>query len=154
MTAPRMRFVAIALVLFLIIPGADAAKRRRGKSHSKRAVPAGPADAASGTTLSERITSLMNGSVARSSDVSLQVVDVDAGTVVAERNANVPLAPASNMKLFTTATAIDLLHPDFQVTTTVFMRGVADARKLRTSIGMSSTRSRRGGTRTLTFARR
>jgi D-alanyl-D-alanine carboxypeptidase/D-alanyl-D-alanine-endopeptidase (penicillin-binding protein 4) len=122
-----MRFVAIALVLILFIPVADAAKRRRGKSRSRRSAPARPADAASGSTLSERVTSLMNGSVAGSSDVSLQVVDVDTGAVVAERNANVPLAPASNMKLFTTATAIDLLHPDFQVTTTVFLRGVADA---------------------------
>jgi D-alanyl-D-alanine carboxypeptidase/D-alanyl-D-alanine-endopeptidase (penicillin-binding protein 4) len=126
MTVPRRRFVAIALVLILFIPVADAAKRRRG-SRSRKAAPAGPADAATGSTLSERITSLMNGSVARSSDVALQVVDVDSGAVVAERNANTPLAPASNMKLFTTASAIDLLHPDFQVTTTVFMRGVADA---------------------------
>ena len=31
------------------------------------------------------------------------------------------------MKLFTTAAAIDLLHPDFQLTTTVFMRGTVDA---------------------------
>jgi len=79
MTVPRTRFVAIALVLFLLIPVADAAKRRRGKSRSKKSAPAGPADAATGSTLSERVTSLMNGSVARSSDVTLQVVDVDTG---------------------------------------------------------------------------
>ncbi|MGH9422005.1 MAG: D-alanyl-D-alanine carboxypeptidase, partial [Thermoanaerobaculia bacterium] len=127
MTVPRTRFVVIALILILFIPVADAAKRRRGKSRSRKAAPARPADTASGSTLSERITSLMNGSVARSADVTLQVADVDTGAIVAERNANVPLAPASNMKLFTTATAIDLLHPDFQVTTTVYMRGVADA---------------------------
>jgi D-alanyl-D-alanine carboxypeptidase/D-alanyl-D-alanine-endopeptidase (penicillin-binding protein 4) len=120
------RLVAVVLLLLLFIPSADAAKRRRRKS-SRKAAPARPADAASGTTLSERVSSLMNGSVARSSDASLQVVDVDTGAVVAEHNANVPLAPASNMKLFTTAAAIDLLHPDFEVTTTVFMRGTADA---------------------------
>ena len=50
-----------------------------------------------------------------------------AARVVAERNPSTPLAPASNMKLFTTAAAIDLLHPDFQLTTTVFMRGAVDA---------------------------
>jgi D-alanyl-D-alanine carboxypeptidase/D-alanyl-D-alanine-endopeptidase (penicillin-binding protein 4) len=127
MTGRLTRFVAIALVLVLLTPVADAAKRRKGKSRSRKAAPARPADAATGTTLSERINSLMNGSVARSSDVSLQVVDVETGAVVAERNPNMPLAPASNMKLFTTAAAIDLLHPDFQVTTTVFMRGTADA---------------------------
>src|SRR3954454_24683766 len=124
MTGRLTRFVAMALVLVLLTPVADAAKRRRGKSRRK-AAPAGPADAAIGTPLSQRINSLMNGSVARSSDVSLQVVDVETGAVLAERNPNLPLAPASNMKLFTTAAAIDQLHPDFQVTTTVFMRGTA-----------------------------
>src|SRR5216684_531702 len=100
MTVPRTRLVAIALLLIFLVPMAGAATRRRRKSHSKKAAPARPADAASGTTLAERVTSLMNGSVAGSSDVSLEVVDVDTGAVVAERNASVPLAPASNMKLF------------------------------------------------------
>ena len=115
------------MVLLLLTSVADAAKRRRGKPRSRKAAPARPADMATGTTLSERISSLMNGSVANSSDVTLQVVDVETGAVVAERNANMTLAPASNMKLFTTGAAIDLLHPEFQVTTTVFMRGAADA---------------------------
>ena len=130
MTVQRTRFIATALIMFLLIivcaPAVDAAPRRRRRSR-KAAAPARPADAASGTTLSERISSLMNGFVAGSSDTSLQVVDVESGDVVAEKNPRAPLAPASNMKLFTTAAAIDLLHPDFQVTTTVFMRGVVDA---------------------------
>ncbi|HMC22910.1 MAG TPA: D-alanyl-D-alanine carboxypeptidase/D-alanyl-D-alanine-endopeptidase, partial [Thermoanaerobaculia bacterium] len=33
---------------------------------------------------------------------------------------------ASNMKLFTTAAAVDLLHPDFAITTTVYVRGNVD----------------------------
>lgn len=129
MMVPRTRFVAIALILILLTPVADAAKRRRAKprTRARKPAPAAPADAASGVTLQERINSLMNGSVARSSEASLQVVEVDSGTVIAERNPNMPLAPASNMKLFTTAAAIDLLHPDFQVTTTVSMRGTVDA---------------------------
>ncbi|MDP9359814.1 MAG: D-alanyl-D-alanine carboxypeptidase/D-alanyl-D-alanine-endopeptidase [Acidobacteriota bacterium] len=131
MTVRRTRLVATALLLFLLslvsTPSADAAKRRRGKSRARKGAPSRPADAATGTTLPERIRSLMNGYVARSSDTSLQVVDVESGEVVAERNPHAPLAPASNMKLFTTAAAIDLLHPDFQVTTTVFMRGTLDA---------------------------
>ncbi|HSY50600.1 MAG TPA: D-alanyl-D-alanine carboxypeptidase/D-alanyl-D-alanine-endopeptidase [Thermoanaerobaculia bacterium] len=121
----RAKRAVIALLLLLLVPMSDAATHHRRRS-SRKAAPAKPADVATGNTLSERVTSLMNGTVAGSSDVSLQVVDVDTGTVVAERNANTPLTPASNMKLFTTATAIDLLHPDFQVTTTVFMRGAAD----------------------------
>jgi D-alanyl-D-alanine carboxypeptidase/D-alanyl-D-alanine-endopeptidase (penicillin-binding protein 4) len=132
MTVRRTRFIATALLLLLFnvfsASAADTAKRSRAKSRSRRkAVPARPADAATGTTLSERVNSLMNGSVARSSDTSLQVVDVESGEVVAEKNAHLALAPASNMKLFTTGAAIDLLHPDFEVTTTVFMRGTIDA---------------------------
>ncbi|MEA2163849.1 MAG: hypothetical protein QOK37_1976 [Thermoanaerobaculia bacterium] len=128
MTVRRTRWIATALLFFLFnvcnVSAADAAKRRR--TRHRKTVPARPADAATGNTLSERINSLMNGSVARSADTSLQVVDVESGELVAERNSRMPLAPASNMKLFTTAAAIDLLRPDFQITTTVFMRGTVD----------------------------
>jgi serine-type D-Ala-D-Ala carboxypeptidase/endopeptidase (penicillin-binding protein 4) len=128
MTVRSTRLIAVALILILLTPMADAAKRRRRtKSRARKAAPARPADAATGNTLAERVSSLMNGSVARSSNASLQVVEVDSGTVIAERNPNMPLAPASNMKLFTTAAAIDLLHPDFEITTTVFTRGTTDA---------------------------
>src|SRR4051812_32817641 len=126
MTVRSTRLVVFALLLILLTPIAGAAKRRTKRSRARRAAPAAPADAASGNTLAERINSLMNGRVAASSSASLQVVEVDSGTVIAERNPGTPLAPASNMKLFTTAAAIDLLHPDFQLTTTVFMRGAVD----------------------------
>jgi len=115
-------FVVLTLVFS---PQSDAAKRRR-KPRGK-AAPAAPMDSASGNTLEERLNSLVNGNVSRISDTSIQIVEVDSGAVVAERNPHVPLAPASNMKLFTTAAAIDLLHPDFEVTTTVYARGPVDA---------------------------
>jgi len=131
MTVRRTRFIATALLLLffqvLTATGADTAKRRRGKSRRRKATHAAPADVATGSTLPERLTSLMNGSVARNSDTSLQVVDVESGGLVAEKGPRTPLAPASNMKLFTTGAAIDLLHPDFEVTTTVYMRGAVDA---------------------------
>src|SRR3954469_13418417 len=107
MTGSRWRWVALFVVLTLFFsPQSDAAKRRR-KARGKRAAPAVPMDSASGATLQERLNSLVNGNVSRISDTSIQIVEVDSGTVVAERNPHVPLAPASNMKLFTTAAAID-----------------------------------------------
>jgi len=124
MAGSRWRWVALFVVLTLCIsPQSDAAKRRRRKP---RAAPAAPLETATGTTLQERLNSLVNGKVAQISDASIQIVEVDSGTVVAERNAHLPLAPASNMKLFTTAAAIDLLRPDFNVTTTVYARGPID----------------------------
>lgn len=125
MSPRRLRALGVAL-LFLItnlqIADGAVAKRRR-RSSRRKAVAAVPADVAVGGNLAERLTSLMNGSVARSGQSSLQVVELDTGNVVAQRDPDLPLAPASNMKLFTTAASIDLLKPTFEVTTTVYKRG-------------------------------
>jgi D-alanyl-D-alanine carboxypeptidase/D-alanyl-D-alanine-endopeptidase (penicillin-binding protein 4) len=128
MSSARLRALVVALLFLItnlqIADAAAAKKRRRPHSRSKRARAAAvPADVAVGANLQERLTSLMNGSVARASEASLQVVEVDTGNVVAEHDPHVRLAPASNMKLFTTAAAIDLLKPGFEVTTTVYKRG-------------------------------
>jgi D-alanyl-D-alanine carboxypeptidase len=109
----------VALIVILLVafaPGESDAARKKSRRSRRRAVPAAPAELAVGDTLEERLQSLVNGKTARSADTSIQIVEIESGEVVAERNAHVPLAPASNMKLFTTAAAIDLLHPDFEVT--------------------------------------
>jgi len=132
MSVRRTRFY-VSTIIFLTVtilsaPPAEAAKRRRsGRRAAARRAVGPPADTAVGATLSERLSSLVNGSVARSSEASIQVVEVDSGNLLVEHNPHMPLAPASNMKLFTTAAAIDLLHPDFLLTTTVSMRGALDA---------------------------
>lgn len=116
------------MVLFFPLAG-DAAPKKPAKraAHRRRAqAPAPVLETATGATLQERLSSLVNGNVARSSEASLQIVEVESGAVVAQRNPNMPLAPASNMKLFTTAAAIDLLKPTFEVTTTVYVRGNVD----------------------------
>jgi D-alanyl-D-alanine carboxypeptidase/D-alanyl-D-alanine-endopeptidase (penicillin-binding protein 4) len=123
-SAPAVRRVALAVILLIaILPGELYAARKKPRRHRRKAIPATPAELAVGDTLEERLDSLVNGKTARSADTSIQIVELDTGEVVAERNPHLPLAPASNMKLFTTAAAIDLLHPDFEVTTTVFVRG-------------------------------
>jgi D-alanyl-D-alanine carboxypeptidase/D-alanyl-D-alanine-endopeptidase (penicillin-binding protein 4) len=130
----RPRLVAIFAVLLLVLsdPAAEAQSRKKKKAPPKKktavtrkaAAPALPA--AVGTTLEERLSSLVNGPTSQSSDASIQIVDLETGRVVAERNPHMPLAPASNMKLFTTGAAIDLLKPSFEVTTGVYVRGQID----------------------------
>lgn len=130
MTSRCTKFVALALVvLFSLFDATElhAAKKKRPRKARRKAAPQMPADVAVGDTLEERMESLINGRVASSADASIQVVEIDSGEVVAERNAHMPLSPASNMKLFTTAAAVDLLHPDFEITTTVYVRGNVDA---------------------------
>lgn len=103
------------------------AKRRTTSSRRAAARPKPPAlPVAQGNTLEERLQSLMNGGVAASSISSLRVVEVTTGRVVAERNPHLPVAPASNMKLFTTAAAIDLLEQPFEFVTSVQVRGDID----------------------------
>lgn len=127
------RLVAILTVLLIAFApdSADAATKKKKKS-SPRRKPASTRKAAPaastpvGRTFEERLASLVNGSVARSSDTSIQIVELESGRVVAERNPHTPLAPASNMKLFTTAAAIDTLKPSFEVTTGVYVRGDVD----------------------------
>ncbi len=129
MTIRPTRLIATALLATIALfhaADADAAKKkRRRKAPVRKAAPV-KVETATGNTLQERLASLINGKVANSSQVSIQIVDVETGAVIGERNPQAPLAPASNMKLFTTAAALDLLHPDFQVTTTVYVRGNAD----------------------------
>jgi D-alanyl-D-alanine carboxypeptidase/D-alanyl-D-alanine-endopeptidase (penicillin-binding protein 4) len=139
MTSRPVRLGAIlSILLFTLTQPAllDAATKkkkpaaRRKATATRKAAPkpaAPPADVPVGATFEQRLASLVNGGVARSSDASIQIVEVDTGRVVAERNPHMPLAPASNMKLFTTAAAIDLLKPSFEVTTSVFVRGDVDA---------------------------
>lgn len=144
MTSRPTRLVAILVVLLLIFldPLAEAQSKKKKKSSSKKATPTRKAPAkkkkaapkpqpavamAVGRTFEERLDSLVNGSVARSSEASIQIVELESGRVVAERNPHMPLSPASNMKLFTTAAAIDLLKPSFEVTTGVYVRGEIDA---------------------------
>jgi D-alanyl-D-alanine carboxypeptidase/D-alanyl-D-alanine-endopeptidase (penicillin-binding protein 4) len=137
MTAGRPRPIAL-LALFLLLfvhSEADAQSkkkkrttpRRRTTSTRKAKPKAAPLPMAVGATFEERIASLVNGSVANSSETGIQIVEVDTGRVVAQRAPNTPLAPASNMKLFTTAAAIDMLKPSFEVTTGVYVRGAVDA---------------------------
>ena len=138
---PTARIAALLaiLVIAFVDPTADAQSKKKKKSTPKKkttvtrkaptrkaapkpAVPTGPV----GATFEARLNSLVHGGVARGADSSIQIVELDSGRVVAERNPHMAVAPASNMKLFTTAAAIDLLKPTFEVTTSVHVRGEVD----------------------------
>ncbi len=125
----RTRLIAISLIVLLttaIHTDVEGAARKHRRTRRAKRPAAAPVELAVGNTLPERLDSLLNGTVSRSSDVSVQIVDLASGEVVAEKNPQMPLAPASNMKLFTTAAAIDLLGAGFKVTTTVYTNAKVD----------------------------
>jgi D-alanyl-D-alanine carboxypeptidase/D-alanyl-D-alanine-endopeptidase (penicillin-binding protein 4) len=60
---------------------------------------------------------------ARGGEVGVAVFSVDRQIPLYLNDAEDPLLPASNMKLYTTATALDRLGPDFQYTTSLYADG-------------------------------
>lgn len=135
MTFRPTRLIAILSILLIALldPSVEAQSKKKKKKTTRRKpaatrkAPQPAVPIAVGNTLEERLSSLVNSAVARASETSIQIVEVDSGRIVAERNPHLVLAPASNMKLFTTAAAIDLLEPAFEVTTDVHARGDVDA---------------------------
>src|SRR6185369_3702241 len=59
--------------------------------------------------------------------VGIKVVSLDTGRVLFEENAQKLLRPASNMKLYTVAAALDRLSPDFRFVTSVYSSAKPDA---------------------------
>jgi D-alanyl-D-alanine carboxypeptidase/D-alanyl-D-alanine-endopeptidase (penicillin-binding protein 4) len=55
-----------------------------------------------------------------SSHLAVKVASLDTGRVIFEENAEKWLQPASNLKLYTVAAALDRLSPDYRFTTSVY----------------------------------
>jgi len=93
-----------------------------------RAAAQAPAKAISGPRgLDRRIQRILDLNEARRGFWGIEVVELSAGKVLYSRNAGHLFTPASNMKLFTTAAALEKLGPDFIFHTTVESQAPPDA---------------------------
>ncbi len=77
--------------------------------------------------LQARITEILRRPELASATIGIKVVSLDSGRVLFQENAHKLLRPASNMKLYTVATALDRLTPDFRFTTSVYAAAKPDA---------------------------
>jgi serine-type D-Ala-D-Ala carboxypeptidase/endopeptidase (penicillin-binding protein 4) len=81
----------------------------------------------SAAAVSANLTARVNAVIGRKScknvDIALQIVDASTGRCVYRRNADKLMIPASNMKILTSAAAIDSLGPDYKFTTKVGLAG-------------------------------
>src|ERR1041384_4415277 len=59
--------------------------------------------------------------------VGIKVISLDTGRVLFEEHADKLLRPASNMKLYTVAAALDRLSPDYRFSTSVYANSRPDA---------------------------
>src|SRR5258706_2915211 len=103
------RVLVVALVLLLPAWAATPSKKKK------------PAKPATNTNrvLASRIDKLLDEGVAAQAHWGVLVVDLKDGRVVYARNEHRLFAPASNTKLFTTATALETLGPGYKFRTTL-----------------------------------
>src|SRR5215217_994994 len=76
--------------------------------------------------LQARIREMLAKPELSSAMVGIKVVSLDNGRVLFEENATKLLRPASNMKLYTVAAALDRLSPDYRFSTSVYANSRPD----------------------------
>ncbi len=79
------------------------------------------------SALDKRIDKILAPSDARRGSWGIQVVELESGKLLFERDADHLFIPASNMKMFTTAAALEKLGPDYAFHTTVESDAAPDA---------------------------
>jgi D-alanyl-D-alanine carboxypeptidase/D-alanyl-D-alanine-endopeptidase (penicillin-binding protein 4) len=115
--------------LFLLQP-LSAGTAKEGKKEQPAISEAKPARAsanASSTELAKRIDSAIESSELRSARWGVNVVSLSDGSTLYQRSADMLFTPASNMKIYTTAVALDLLGADYRWRTSVYASAQPDA---------------------------
>ncbi len=74
-------------------------------------------------TLPNAVNSFVNGSGMQHASVSVTIYDLDTKKKVASHNGNLTLPTASTAKMFSTATALDILGPDYRAKTRLYIEG-------------------------------
>lgn len=78
-------------------------------------------------SLAQLIDEAINNSRLASARWGISVISLNSGRSIYERNAKSLLTPASNMKIFTTAVALELLGVDYRWRTSVYASGPPDS---------------------------
>jgi D-alanyl-D-alanine carboxypeptidase/D-alanyl-D-alanine-endopeptidase (penicillin-binding protein 4) len=69
--------------------------------------------------LNEELAAIIKAELPRNYAISIQVADLSSGSVLMEMNPDVPLIPASTMKVVTSASALHTMGPEFKFITEV-----------------------------------
>jgi len=124
-------------IVFLIVLNMAAVLPVRAQdsgSPTVRTSAAGRPTAAPPRTLAEllsRIQEVVRQPALEAGFFAVKIVSLDTGQVIYEQNANKFVRPASNMKLYTVAAALDRLTPDFHYMTSVYAREKVDDGKIK-----------------------
>ncbi|MGB7921941.1 MAG: D-alanyl-D-alanine carboxypeptidase/D-alanyl-D-alanine-endopeptidase [Pyrinomonadaceae bacterium] len=120
---------ALSLSMFASGSAQEQQRQRRVIAPVTSAAPA-TASAAAPKTVEElraRIQEVLRSGELAPVMVAVKVASLDTGRTLYEENADKLLRPASNMKIFTVAAALDRLSPDYRFTTSVYAPARPDA---------------------------
>ncbi|MFZ9815173.1 MAG: D-alanyl-D-alanine carboxypeptidase/D-alanyl-D-alanine endopeptidase [Candidatus Kapaibacteriota bacterium] len=73
--------------------------------------------------LQDDIDAILSAPELSNASVGISIIHPESGETFYKKNANTSLIPASTMKMFTTAAALELLGPDFKYTTRFYIDG-------------------------------
>ena len=90
-----------------------------GVARNSAGLAATPRHARKDSALDQQIDKILAGSDAQRGSWGIQVVELESGKLLYARDADHLFIPASNMKMFTTAAALEKLGPDYVFHTTV-----------------------------------
>ena len=90
------------------------------------AFPAAAADKKKDKPLDHRIETILSDPEVARAEWGIEAVNLDTGKTIYSLNPDKLFTPASNTKLFTTATALALIGPDYKFHTTIETSGVID----------------------------
>jgi D-alanyl-D-alanine carboxypeptidase/D-alanyl-D-alanine-endopeptidase (penicillin-binding protein 4) len=79
------------------------------------------------TDLQARIRGILQRQILRRGQIGIKIVSLDSGKTIYDENSEKYFVPASNMKSFTVAAALDRLTPDFRFVTSVYAAAKPDA---------------------------
>ena len=115
--------IVIAAAVVAFAQRAPAPKQEVSRSATVKA----PSPDARDAALAKRIEEIINSSDLKQGRWGVFVISMGDGHVVYSRDADQVFMPASNMKAYTTAVAVDLLGPDYHWRTSVYATQPADA---------------------------
>ena len=100
--------------------------QRDGRPLGSRSLPLLKLIPASLAELQSRIGEIVRQPALEPGFFAVKIVSLDSGQIIFEQNANKFVRPASNMKLYTVAAALDRLTPDYRFITSVYAKEKPD----------------------------
>jgi D-alanyl-D-alanine carboxypeptidase/D-alanyl-D-alanine-endopeptidase (penicillin-binding protein 4) len=123
----KTKWVSILLLIALSFATGIPVSAQQGAERERRTTVTPVASAKALTDLQARLTAILRKPELASAMIGIKVASLDTGRVLFEENANKLLRPASNMKLYIVAAALDRLSPDYHFNTSVYASSRPDA---------------------------